>query len=325
MKGEEFSTIFGSSLGLTGALLIIIIFLYFKSTKLFYRKLVFILSIYDLFQSLSYLLPGNSNGVICKIQYYLTAIFASTSQFWSAIISLISYLKVVKQIDDKKLNKIHKWFHLIMLIPIIVLIIISAYAHDYDDSKTYWCVLTTESFLLTLYVFIWIYVINCLVFYILTIIQLRKVLKLIKNEKSFSLLAAQKNQLWIQIRMSLIPLIQIIIMIPATIRRLRDIIDPSAPDIIVIDILQSLLVTSQGFWDFWIFVVFDPEMRDKIKGCCCSNLKQKYLQENELSDISTYQKLPNQENGIFSIKNPNFKSSEFKPLIQNSNKEESLN
>ncbi|KAJ5080062.1 hypothetical protein M0811_14211 [Anaeramoeba ignava] len=289
MKGEETATIIGASLGLIGALLIIIIFLYFKENKIFYRKLVFILSIYDLFQSITYLLPGNSDQNLCEIQYYLLAISATTSQFWSASISVISYLKVVKEIDDKKLNKIHKWFHLIMLIPIIILIIIAAYSHDYNDSKTYWCASTTQIYLIFIYGFNWIYVINCLVFYILTIIQLKKVFKSISSDHSFSSLTAQKNQLWIQIRMSLIPLIQIIIMIPATIRRLRNIIDPSASDIIVIDILHSLLVTSQ---------------------------------ENEVSDISTYQKFPNQEKDLFLIKSSNFKSSEFKPLLQNSNKED---
>ncbi|KAJ5080061.1 hypothetical protein M0811_14210 [Anaeramoeba ignava] len=255
MKGEEIATIIGASLGLIGALLIIIIFLYFKSTKIFYRKLVFILSIYDLFQSLSFLLPGNSDQNLCKIQYYFLAIFTTTSQFWSASISVISYLKVVKQIDDKKLNKIQKWSHLIMLIPIIVLIIIAAYAHDYDDSKTYWCASTTQIYLI----------------------------------------------------------------------RLRNIISPSASDIIAIDILHSLLASSQGFWDFWIFVVFDPEMRNKIKGCCCCCSNLFHLQENELSDISAFEKLPNQENDLFLSENPKSKSSGFRPLLQNSNKEESLN
>ncbi|KAJ5080056.1 g-protein coupled receptor 157-like [Anaeramoeba ignava] len=265
MKGEEIATIIGSSLGLIGALLIIIIFLYFKENKIFYRKLVFILSIYDFFQSITYLLPGNSDQNLCKIQYYLTAIFASTSQFWSAIIALTSYLKVVKEFNDKKLNKIQKWFHLIMFIPIIVLIIISAYVHDYNNSKTYWCTSTNRAFLIILYGFTWIYIIICLIFYILTMIRLRKIIKFLTKEFSSTVKKSQMNQVWIQIRMSLIPLIQIIILIPGTIRRLRNIINPSAPDITAVDILHSLLVTSQGFWDFWIFIIFDSEMRNKLK------------------------------------------------------------
>ncbi|KAJ5080055.1 g-protein coupled receptor 157 [Anaeramoeba ignava] len=256
-KGEEIATIIGSSLGLIGALLIIIIFLYFKENKIFYRKLVFILSIYDLFQSLSYLLPGNSNENLCKIQYYFLAIFASTSQFWSASISLTSYLKIAKEFDDKKLNKIQKWLHLIMFIPIIVLVIIVGYSHDYNKFKN----------LLILYSFNWTYIIICLIFYILTMIRLRKIIKFLSKEFSSTVKKSQMNQVWIQIRMSLIPLIQIILLIPATIRRLRNMINSSVPDITAVDILHSLLATSQGFWDFWIFIIFDSEMRNKLKHC----------------------------------------------------------
>ncbi|KAJ5080059.1 g-protein coupled receptor 1 [Anaeramoeba ignava] len=286
ISGEETATSIGASLGMTGALLIIFIFFYFRKLKLFYRKLVFILSIYDLFQSISYLLPGNSNGVICKIQYFLIAIFSTTSQFWSATISFFSYLKVYKQLDDKKLNKIHKWFHLIMIIPIIVLIIIVSITRDYDKSKTYWCTSVTNTFIITVYSFLWVFIIICLIFYILTIIQIRKVVKIYSTNSISTTKINQMNQIWIQLRMSFIPLIQIIILIPGTIRRIRNIAKPSASDIESLDIIQSLLLTSQGFWDFWIFVVFDPEIRKKIKNCFCS--KSRNLEEENFGDEMDY-------------------------------------
>ncbi|KAJ5080058.1 g-protein coupled receptor 157-like [Anaeramoeba ignava] len=276
-SAEEIATSIGASLGLIGALLIIIIFRYFRKLKLFYRKLVFILSIYDLLQSISYLLPGRSNEIICKIQYYFLAIFASTSQFWSATISLISYLKVVKEFNDKKLNKIHKWFHLIMLIPIIVLVTVVGYSHDYNNSKTYWCTSITRAFLITLYTFNWIYIIICLIFYILTMIRLRKEFNFLSNNYSPTSKKSQINQVWVQLRMSLIPLIQIIILIPGTIRRSREWMENSPHDILSIDIIHSLLITSQGFWDFWIFIIFDPEMRNKLRNCCSSSKNPKEL------------------------------------------------
>ncbi|KAJ5080057.1 g-protein coupled receptor 157 [Anaeramoeba ignava] len=260
VSGEEIATIIGAGLGLIGALLIIIIFLYFKENKLFYRKLVFILSIYDLLESITYLLPGNSEKILCKIQYYLIAIFTTTPQFWSATISFISYLKVVKEFDDKKLNKIHKWFHLIMIIPIIVLIIIVGYSHDYNKSKTYWCTSTNEAFII--------------------------IIKFISKEFSSTTRINQMNQIWIQIRMSLIPLIEILIAIPPTIRRLREIIKPSASDIPTLDFVHSLLASSQGFWDFWIFIVFDPEMRKKTKNCFCCSTSTKLNKFQDLEPIN---------------------------------------
>ncbi|KAJ5080063.1 g-protein coupled receptor 157 [Anaeramoeba ignava] len=287
MKGEDISAIVGSSLGVIGALIIIIIFLYFKEYSLFYRKLVFILSIYDFFQSFSYLLPGHSNQVLCKIQYYLLAVSATTTSFWSAAISFISYLKVVKGFNDKKLNKIHKWFHLIMLIPIIVFVSIVSVTRDYESSKTHWCFSTAEPFIITVYAFIWTFIFICLIFYILTMKFLRKIFKVVSSEYSHQSQTNQMNQVWVQIRMSLIPLVYIIVEIPATIRRLREVIKPSSSENFTLDVFHSLLATSQGFWDFWIFIVFDPEMREKLKHSCCST-SQKYFQANPDFDLQTY-------------------------------------
>ncbi|KAJ5080049.1 hypothetical protein M0811_14198 [Anaeramoeba ignava] len=109
-------------------------------------------------------------------------------------------------------------------------------------------------------------------------IKLRKLIKLISSGYSLSK-KDQTNQIWIQIRMSLIPLIEIIITIPLTIRRIREIINPSVSQILSLDIISSLLFSSQGFWDFWIFIIFDPEIRSKLKNCC-SYSYSKYYQQN---------------------------------------------
>ncbi|KAJ5080050.1 g-protein coupled receptor 1-like [Anaeramoeba ignava] len=278
ISSEEISTIIGASLGSFGALMIIIIFIYFKEYKIFYRKLVFVLSIYDFFQSITYLLPGFSNKIICEIQFYLIAIFGTTPLFWAATISVISYLKVVKEFNDKKSNKIYKWIHLFLLILIIILIVIATYFHDFNSPKTYWCSSTTKISVIIIFSFVWIYVIICLIFYILTMIRLRKLIKLISKGYSLSK-KHQTDQIWIQLRMSLIPLIEIIVTIPITIRRIREIINSSFSEIMALDIISSLLICSQGFWDFWIFIIFDPEIRSKLKNCR-SYSYSKYYQEN---------------------------------------------
>ncbi|KAJ5080045.1 g protein-coupled receptor [Anaeramoeba ignava] len=290
LETQEISALIGASLGIFGALMIIIIFLYFKEYKLFYRKLVFVLSIYDFFQSLSFLLPGSSNKIICDIQFYMIPIFGPTPSFWAATISVISYLKIVKEFNDKKLNKIYKWIHLSILIPMIILFIDAITSRDYKKSTDYLCVSTTRISLIFAFSFIWIFIIACLIFYILSMIRLRKFIKLISEGYS-STKISQTNQIWIQIRMSLIPLIQIIFTIPVTIKRIREIINPSVSQILSLDILSSLLFCSQGFWDFWIFIIFDPEIRSKLKNCfCCSN----YPQENNLFDLKNQNQNQNQ-------------------------------
>ncbi|KAJ5080042.1 g protein-coupled receptor [Anaeramoeba ignava] len=317
---EEISTIIGSTLGMIGALMIIIIFLYFKEMTLFYRKLVFILSIYDFFQSISFLLPGHQYYSVCHVQIYFVAIFGSTSQFWSAAISLVFYLKVVKQFDDKRLNKIQNYLHLIMWLINILFIVLAAFSHDYRESQTYWCIPTDKPYLIALYVICWIYLIACLVFYILTIIPLRELIKL--NSKGYSSTRiSQINQVWIQIRMSLIPLVEIIIMIPATIRRFWEIIKSKAPDYNSLDILQALLITSQGFWDFFIFIIFDPEMRAKIRSCCCST--SKYYQQNSFVDIPNYSS--QNEQNLFGKKYLFLKSKENELLFENQDENQDEN
>ncbi|KAJ5080053.1 g-protein coupled receptor 157-like [Anaeramoeba ignava] len=285
---EEISAFIGAGLGMIGSFSIIMIFLYLKEYRIFYRKLVFILSIYDLLQSISYFLPGNSGQVVCEIQYYLIVIFPEIVQFWTANISLISYLKIVKEFDDSRLNSIQKWFHFANFIPIIALIIISVLNRDYDNSKTFWCAPTSNVLIIVKNHFFQFSKKN---FYILTIIRMRKSFKLITKGYT-ERRKNQMNQVWIEFRMSLIPLIQIIVIIPGTIRRIRDMVNPSYSNIFALDIIHSLIACSQGFWDFLIFVVFDPDIKSKIKICCFSRSK---YEGNDFFDLGNYQSKKEQE------------------------------
>ncbi|KAJ5078467.1 g protein-coupled receptor [Anaeramoeba ignava] len=259
-------TITGASSGMIGSLLIIIIYLYFKKLRVLYRKLVFILSIYDFLQALSYLLPGQKSKLICYIQFYMLSCFVSAPQFWSASISILSYLKVVKGFSDLKLNKIQNWFHLLMWIKTFSTIWMAIFATKPIQSKAYWCYSDNGKVTFVVYFFLWLYAIICLVFYILIMFRLRKIFKIVSRFDPFQR-KNHLNKVWIQLRMSLIPLVYFIIIIPATIRRIREMLHYEK-DIPTLDILHSLLITSQGFWDFWIFVIFDPQIRSKIRYCC---------------------------------------------------------
>ncbi|KAJ5080052.1 hypothetical protein M0811_14201 [Anaeramoeba ignava] len=261
---EKIPTFIGAGLGTIGALMLIITFTYFKEYRYLYRKLVFILSFYDFFQSALFLLPGHSNKYICRAQYFLLAIFGSTPSFWSAAIALISYLKIVKEFPDRKLNQIQKWLHLLMLITVIVLVSVFSYTHDYSTSDTY-----------------------C---------RLKKLINLISKGYFLSKII-QPKQVWVQLRMSLIPLIEMVVMAPATIRRIRDMINPNGSQLVTLDIIHSLLVTSQGFWDFWIFVVFDPEIRKKIR-----NFSSYRSYQKNFHDLESFS--PKSENDLLLFPNP---------------------
>ncbi|KAJ5078468.1 g protein-coupled receptor [Anaeramoeba ignava] len=273
MKTEDLLTIIGASLGTTGALIILIIYFRFKEWKNFYRKLIFILSIYDFVHSLSFLLPGHSNKIICRIQGELIAGFGSTCQFWSAAISFLSYLKVVKGFNEKKLNKIQKLFHLLMWLIVVFFASFVAFFPNPTYARTYWCFCSHSSFIITFYIFVWTFLIICLISYILTLIRLRKIVKFILN-KNPSSKKSEMNQIWVEIRMSFIPLIYILIFIPTTIRRIYDIHHSPDKSIPAIDIPRALLSSTHGFWDFLIFIVFDSEMRKKIYNKCSKNTQK---------------------------------------------------
>ncbi|KAJ5078470.1 g protein-coupled receptor [Anaeramoeba ignava] len=278
MKKDEIFAVIGTSLGMIGALLIIIIYLRIKETKIFYRKLIFILSVYDFLQSVIFLLPGHKHKTVCRIQFELISGFCTTCQFWSALISLLSYLKVVKQFTDERSDKIQKKFHVFMWITVIGFVVSALFLENPTDSTTYWCWTKNKAFVAVFYSFIWFYLLVCLIFYIFILIRLRQIIKNILR-KYQTTKVKQMNQVWIEFRMSFIPLIYILVIIPATIRRIRNLINPSTPDIEVINILQGLLSSSQGFWDFWIFVVFDQEIRKKLR-----NSFSKFSQENSNLD-----------------------------------------
>ncbi|KAJ5078472.1 g protein-coupled receptor [Anaeramoeba ignava] len=263
MRSEEIATLIGSILAILGALCIIIIYLYFKETKIFYRKLIFVLSVYDLLQSLTFVLPGQKGSGICRTQFTLVALFATTSQYWSAAISILSYLKVVKSFHEKFLHKLYIFFHIFMWVTVTPLFILSFFLPNPNKSGTYWCISTSEKYLIPLYAFNWFYLLVCLVFCILIFIRLKKFYQ--QNIKgNYNKRISQLNKFWIELRMSFVPLIYIIIFIPTSFRRIRNLAYPNASEITFIDVLQGLLSISQGFWDFLIFVIFDPEIRTKL-------------------------------------------------------------
>ncbi|KAJ5080041.1 g protein-coupled receptor [Anaeramoeba ignava] len=283
-ESEEISALVGSALGIFGALMIIILFSRIKQINSLYRNLLILLSIYDFLESFSFILPGRYNKTICEIQFYLISISVTITPIWSAIISFIFYLKFVKKTQDKILNRIYKWFHLFFLIPITILLILSAHFTDYRNSTTYWCCSTKISYLIIVYSFIWLSLLICLVFYSLTLPKLTK-----SHPDLYPIEDSQISKHPFQKRMGFVPLIYILIVIPATIRRIIDFVTSSKKEYPIINILHSLFICSQGFWDFLIFVVFDSRMRKSLKNCLTCQCN-KHLSYSETQDNNSTQK-----------------------------------
>ncbi|KAJ5074326.1 g protein-coupled receptor [Anaeramoeba ignava] len=285
MNAADICAIIGSIFGILGSILIIILFVYFGEGKLFYKKLILILSIYDLSQSISYILPGKTDSLVCSIQMYLIGITGLTSQYWSCSISIISYLKVVKDRNDKYLEKLYKSLHLLMWILVFFCIVIIAVFGSPTHSDTYWCWCKQKGITGMMYFFYWTFLVLCLIFYILTVARLKRNFQKIMKSDSKIPKETQMTQLRIQLRMTMIPLIYIILLIPSTIKRVHEFIIENPNDWISVDVLQSIFITTHGFWDFLIFIVFNEEMRKKISESCFGSSNN--LEFYQISDFDT--------------------------------------
>ncbi|KAJ5067945.1 g protein-coupled receptor [Anaeramoeba ignava] len=287
MNSVDIFAIISSVFGIIGSLLTIIIFLHFKEQKLFYRKLILVLSFYDLLQSISYILPGKINIYVCHVQMFAIGITGITSQCWSGAISFVSYLKVVRNKPDEYLEKVYKYFHIAMGILVLIITLIITVFGTPTKKDTYWCWCSQMRITMMMYIFYWILMISCLIFYILTVIELRKVFKKILKIQFKVSKEKQMTQFRIQLRMSMIPLIYIITLIPATIKRFKEEFDSNSKSSTAINILQAIGTTTHGFWDFLIFVVFVGEMRRKITRC----YKKEHIIEDD-PKVSTIQEIP---------------------------------
>ncbi|KAJ5080040.1 g protein-coupled receptor [Anaeramoeba ignava] len=300
LQTDEICLIITASFSLFGSLTLITTFLIFKQLKFFYRKLVFILSVYDFLQVACFLFPGQKNEKICKVQIYLLAFFGFSPYYWTSVIAIISYLKVVKGYPDRKLNIISNWFQLVLWILNTFYFIECFIFSPPLNSPSYWCWNQNEGIIIAAYVSAWIIGVCCIVFYLLTIIRLRKISKILsKNQKLF--LSPQYKQIQIQFRMALIPLIYLICIIPGTLEHLFEITNSSHSNSTLLHSFYYICSCLQGFFDFVIFVLFDSSIRHKIFNCCCSNSSQEsglsYQEFDENEKISPF------GNFLFSQKN----------------------
>ncbi|KAJ3450935.1 g protein-coupled receptor [Anaeramoeba flamelloides] len=253
---------------LVGCLLIIALNFRFQEYRNnFFRNLVFILSIYDALLSLAFLIPNN-NRVMCDIQGHVLIGVALLPPHISAIISLLTYLKISKRVKLLKLRKISKVLHLIAVVHAILMSTISiGSAKNYKFPHTNWCFAEAPGWLLTFYIFIWIDILINIVFYSLivnniaaTIKKYFRTTKTFLNSKSDTI---HKKEIRLQLRMSIIPLSLILALSWSSVKRVLELLNKDIPS--WLNYMHAISNPSQGISDCIVFVLLSSYSRKKLK------------------------------------------------------------
>ncbi|KAJ5068071.1 g protein-coupled receptor [Anaeramoeba ignava] len=245
-----------------------------------FRKLIFILSIFDFLLSLSFSLPGSKNSTICSVQVVGNAVMLTATPSWTASVSFITFLKIVFNTRDSFCNYLQKKLLIFTVILSTIVCVIWIVFVSPQKGGSYWCY-PKEAFLIwTIYSIWWFFLVIILIIYVLCIRKIR-INKSVSNIARDSEKRKKKEKLRIQLRMTLIPLVYLVLALPSTINRVRSLVEPNVSSSKTLDVLQAWFLPSQGIWDFLIFIVFVKSIRHQI----ISSLKRKCFKEN--SDSST--------------------------------------
>ncbi|KAJ3428843.1 g protein-coupled receptor [Anaeramoeba flamelloides] len=260
-----------SILSLIGSLIIIVLNVRFPDyRKNFFRKLIFILSIYDAILSFLFLIPGNKNQGFCAFQGYAIVWLGSMPAYISLSISIITYLNVSKNWSVFRLKKISNKLHIVSAIVATILTCFTiGFAESVHFPFTNWCFIKGRFMLGAFYFLIWICTIASIVLYIMIVKQIRFVYKTIEQMTNLVDKRRKRDNLKVQMRMSTIPLSLVLTWLIASIRRSREIFFPDSNQNSTLNVLHSLTNPLQGFFDCVVFVAFSSYSRQKLKELVC--------------------------------------------------------
>ena len=207
-------------LSILGSLFIIFVFISIKSLHKFAFKLIFILSIFDLFSSIAFLIPtwdANYNSPSCQIQAILISFFTFGGVIWTTFIAVSLYYIIAK-------NKVFPekfWKHsfvltlALSLIEAVVPIITKSYG-----TVAGWCWITQTRYLdsgfyeryLLFFLPVWLMIFLIIGLYVFVIKSLKDTYQDEKTIKSLNK------------KLTYYPMILIICFLPYTIKGLLELI-----------------------------------------------------------------------------------------------------
>ncbi|KAJ5074389.1 g protein-coupled receptor [Anaeramoeba ignava] len=273
-------SIIGSILGMLGSLIFILVYLFIKEIRDFSRKYIFTLSIYNFLLGLFAVIKGSSSDNFCKAQGFFLGLLFSASCSFIFFLALVYYLKLY---HEKKVDESRKFFIIgnffIFIIGLIVALIFIFFG-DIDVGSTYWCWITNVKIEAVIYSIVWFSLLGTLVLYSITFFKIRKN-KTIPKSFQYKIFALG----WIYLLTEL----------GTSIKRGRQLVDPTVEDNLFLDITQAVGFPMLGFWDSVFFVFFDKNVRKLFfhKKSKYENLKQEITEGNPINDSNKEDSLSN--------------------------------
>ncbi|KAJ5074382.1 g protein-coupled receptor [Anaeramoeba ignava] len=247
---ESIPCIIGSTIGMAGSLIFILVYLFLKEIRDSARKYIIILSICDFLLGFFAILPGPSSTGLCHTQaFFMSFLFIASCSF-IFLASLVFYLKFChdKNVDQSPIFFI--WgFVLIIIVALIVSIITISFS-PIASKDTHWCWVTKHKIEAIVYSIVWVTLLGTLILYSLFFFQLRGNTRI---SKSF------------QYKMFALGWIYVFTELWTSIKRARQLANENASDSSVLDFTQALFLPMLGLWDSVFFVFFDKNVRNSIK------------------------------------------------------------
>ena len=207
-----------------GSTFIILLYLFHRPLQTFPFKLISILSIFDFFNTIGFMIPtynASSSQIICKLQAIIINFFTLGSILWSAVIAISLYMIALKS----KLY-VQKYLQLYLIIIVILCIAdtIVPYLLDSYGKVEGWCWITQRTAAnrdifqryLLFFVPLWLVVICNVSLYLVIASRLRK-----SRETSENI----NNRISLSKKLKYYPLILIVCYLPYTVKGALELFD----------------------------------------------------------------------------------------------------
>ncbi|XP_067302376.1 G-protein coupled receptor 157 [Pseudorasbora parva] len=285
-----------------GSLLIICTYILWLDLRTTPRKLLVYLSVSDLLSALSYfygvLRIFDSDSGDCIAQGAISTFANTSSFFWTVAIAIYLYVFIVKS-SQRKADNLVLYFHLISWgVPFAITVAaLSLHKIGYDASEVSvgWCWVNIQAkdhvlwMLLTGKIWEFIAYVTLPVLYILIKIHINRAHAALSEYRPILTSSPVSHSLssMADRKLTLIPIIFIILRVWSTIRFLLLLTDSSAGHNPVLVTLHGIGNTFQGAANCIMFVLFTPSIRSRLVALLCCKGQDRHWRSESVSQNRT--------------------------------------
>ncbi|KAJ5074381.1 g protein-coupled receptor [Anaeramoeba ignava] len=261
---ESIPCIIGSTIGMVGSLIFILVYSFIKEIRDPARKYILVLASCDFLLGFSAILPGPSSDRFCEVQGFLLSFSFAASCSFIFLVSLVFYLKFChdKNVDQSTTFFIFGVFSVVVIC--LIASIIFVFYGKIGPGFSHWCWTTKPEIEPVIYIITWVSLIGTLILYLIIFLKLRKNRK---YSKTF------------QYKIFALGWIYVFTELWTSIKRARQMANPDVKDNLFLDVIQAIFTPMLGLWDSVFFVFGDKNVRSFLK----LKLKKKKYEELKIT------------------------------------------